>query len=532
MNRKTIALPLAILPLVVTTDSILVSSSRADKPAAQAPSQVQARQVTTLRFEVTVARGLLTAPQSGRLLIVLDRGASREPRRTIGRTGLDAPPVLGCDVNGLAPGVVAVVDRHEAIFPVAGLDQIPAGDYSIQAVFDTNRDLKLPDAPGNLYSAPRKVHLDPARGGIFALELAYQLPAEKLPAETESIKYVMLQSRLLSKFHGRPMFMRAGVILPRDYEREPQRRYPLRIHIGGYGTRFTAVRRYLAENSHFRATWLADDTPRMILLHLDGAGPYGDPYQVDSANNGPYGAALTQELIPYVEQKFRAIGKPSARVLDGASTGGWVSLALQVFYPDFFTGCWSQCPDPVDFRAYELIDIYKDKNAYVNGHGFERPACRDVNGDMRYTVRHECQLENVLGRGDRWWLSGKDWCAWNATYGPRGADGHPLPLWHPKTGQIDRSVVEHWKRYDLRRVLEENWTPLGPRLKGKIHIWVGEADDYFLNNAVHLLDAFLSRADPPFGGKIEYGAGQGHTTGWSEKQIMREMQTAVDQVRR
>src|SRR5580704_2740733 len=123
------------------------------------------------------------------------------------------------------------------------------------------------------------------------------------------------------------------------------------------------------ERSRFRGAWLADGAPRMVLLHLDGAGPLGDPYQVNSANNGPYGDAVTQELIPFIEEKYHAIGEPRARVLSGVSTGGWVSLALQVFYPDFFNGTWSYCPDGVDFRAFQLVNIYEDRNAYINGHG-------------------------------------------------------------------------------------------------------------------------------------------------------------------
>jgi hypothetical protein len=186
----------------------------------------------------------------------------------------------------------------------------------------------------------------------------------------------------------------------------------------------------------------------------------------------------------------------------------------------------------VDFRAFELIDIYRDKNAYVNQNGFERPSAREINGDVRFTLRHEVQIENVLGRGNLWTLSGKDWGSWNAVYGPRGADGRPRPLWDPKTGIIDHSVQDHWKKYDLRLVLQQNWKTLGPKLRGKIHIWVGEADDYFLNNAVHLLDQFLSRADPPYGGRIEYGLSQGHVPGWSERRIMEEMGEAVEKARR
>jgi Putative esterase len=251
---------------------------------------------------------------------------------------------------------------------------------------------------------------------------------------------------------------------------------------------------------------------------------------VNSDNNGPYGDAITQELIPHVEKTYRGIGAGYARVIDGASTGGWVSLALQVFYPDIFNGCWSHAPDPVDFRAYELINIYDDANAYVNGHGFERAACRDVNGETRYTVRHECLMERVMGRGDRWETSGKDWCAWNATFGPRGKDGLPVPLWDGATGRLDRStaLLDHWKKYDLRRVLADDWTNLGPKLNGKIHIYVGDGDDYFLNNAVRLLDTSLRRVQPPFEGTIKFGPAKGH--GWrgiSDKDLLDEMTKAV-----
>jgi hypothetical protein len=324
------------------------------------------------------------------------------------------------------------------------------------------------------------------------------------------------------------MYLRAGIILPRNYEHEPQRRYPLRVHIGGYGGRYTAVKQLMHPDADFRKAWLGDATPGLILVHLDGAGPFGDPYQVNSANNGPYGDAITRELIPYIEDTFRAARQPSARVLDGASTGGWVALALQIFYPDFFNGAWSHAPDPVDFRAYELINVYEHDNAYLNEYGCERPARRELNGDIRYTVRHECRIERVLGRGGRWELSGKDWCAWNAAFGPRGRDGFPRPLWDGTTGQIDREVIEHWKRYDLRQVLQANWRTLGPKLRGKLHIWVGEADEFFLNNAVHLLDEFLQQATPPYEGEITYGMGKGHSwRGLTDQEMMRAMAAAI-----
>jgi hypothetical protein len=262
----------------------------------------------------------------------------------------------------------------------------------------------------------------------------------------------------------------------------------------------------------------------MILLHLDGDGPLGDPYQVNSANHGPYGDALIRELIPHVDREFRTIAEPRTRVLDGGSTGGWVSLALQIFYPDVFNGTWSSCPDGVDFRAFQLIDVYADANAYVNEHGFERPSARDIDGDVRFTMRHEAQIENVLGRGDSWTMSGGQWGAWNAAYGPRGGDGRPAPLWDPRTGAIDRAVTEHWKKYDLRLLLEQRWAELAPNLVGKIHIAMGDADNYFLNNAARMLEAFFQKARPPFEGRMVFAAGQGHCyTGMTELELMKAM---------
>lgn len=483
---------------------------------------------TSLRFEVTMAPGLLKQPTDGRVLVVLAKSARPEPRTQIAQAGLTSAPYLGRDGDAFAPGKTVVLDESAAIFPLASLARLPKGEYYAQAIFDHNRDLRLPDAPENLVSDPVKVTLDPAKGGVVPLQLTRKLPAEELPKDTEDVKYLKFPSPALSKFHGRPMYLRAGVLLPVGHAREPERRYPLRVHVGGYGTRFTAVGGMAAPFSSFGRAWRAADAPRMILLHLDGAGPFGDPYQIDSANHGPYGEAVTQELIPYVEKRFRGVGTGSSRVTDGASTGGWVSLALQIFYPDYFNGAWSHVPDPVDFRAFELINIYDDDNAYVNSRGFERAGCRDVNGETVYTVRHEAQMEVVLGRGDNWAVSGKDWCAWNAAYGPRGKDGLPVPLWDGKTGKINKAVLDHWKKYDLRLRLEKDWATLGPKLQGKLRIWAGEADDYFLNNAVHLLDDFLKRARPAYGGKISFGLRQGH--GYrvlSERDMLREMGAAT-----
>lgn len=461
-----------------------------------------AGQPDSLRFEVRLAPGFDADVTNGRVMVVLGSAKQREPRRNIDATGMNAAPVLGVDAHAAKADrlIGTLTDKCES-FPIESLSKLPAGKYQAQAIVRLNRDLNFPNAPGDLYGPVVDADINPASGDIVKLEINNRNPDDQTPADTENVKFIKLQSKLLSDFHKRPMYYRAAVVLPKEFDKESDRKYPLRVHIGGYGSRYTFARGMAARQP---------GEPKFLTLVLDGAGPYGDPYQVNSANNGPYGDALTKELIPFVESKYRGMGTDNARFTDGHSTGGWVSFALQVFYPDFFNGCWSFCPDPVDFRSYELMNIYEDTNAYVNKHGFERPSKRQINGDVVYTVRHECQIENVLGWGNRWWLSGKDWCAWNATYGPRGDDGLPKPLWHPKTGAIDRTVVEHWKKYDLRLVLQNNWSTLGPKLQGKLHIYSGDCDDYFLNNAVRHLQRFLKSASPPADATIVFGEYQGH----------------------
>jgi hypothetical protein len=277
------------------------------------------------------------------------------------------------------------------------------------------------------------------------------------------------------------------------------------------------------ERSSFRRAWLADEAPRMILVHLDGAGPYGDPYQINSANNGPYGDAVVHELIPRIEREFRGRGEGAARVLDGVSTGGWVALALQTFYPQSFGGAWARCPDSVDFRAFQLLNIYEDANAYVADGGAERPAAANRDGSTRFSMREEVQLENTLGRGNRWTMSGRQWGAWNAAYGPRGADGLPAPLWDPGTGVMNRAVVGHWRRYDLRLVLEQNWDTLGPTLGDKLHVWAADDDDYFLDESVRRLEAFLRQAVPPFEGTLVIEPGRHCDVGPEEAELMELM---------
>src|SRR5262245_8487468 len=344
-------------------------------PARQAEAQPAAKGIV---FQVKLDPKQVGAkPESGRVLVGIAKGKQR-PSFT--RTDPPVLPILGADADPFTADTVITLDNNSATFPLVKLNDLPAGEYSVQAIFATNRDINLPNAPGNRYCDPVTVKLDPAAGTTVNLTLdrAYQ---EKAPKETKTVKYLKLPSKLLSDFHGRPMEFRVGVVLPPDFDKEPDKKYGLVVDIGGFGTRYTAAARL-------------NPDPRFVQIVPDGAGPFGDPYQVDSANNGPYGAALTREVIPHIEKTYRCLGTPKSRFTTGGSTGGWVSLALQIFYPDFFNGCWSQCPDSVTFERYELIDLYRDSNAYVNRFGFDRPSKRTLDGDVIFTVRHECQIEN------------------------------------------------------------------------------------------------------------------------------------------
>jgi S-formylglutathione hydrolase FrmB len=461
-------------------------------------------------FEVSIKSGISTNFLDGRLVVLVSLTNRPEPRLNLDDADSYGPFAFGRDALKFGPGQSLVIDDSATSSVNHKASRIPPGRYFVQAVLDASTDLHYLNSGGNLVSDVKEVRITADQTPI-KLELSKKL-SDDLPAETEYVKFIKIQSRLLSEFHGRPIYLRAGIILPRGYATTPETKYPLWINIGGYGTRYTDVARRMRPDSRFRPAWTAADAPPMIYVVPDGAGPYGDPYQINSANNGPYGDALVQELIPAIEKQFRAIGEPRARVLGGTSTGAWVALALQIFYPDSFNGAWVSSPDPVDFRAFELVNIYEDDNAYVNRHGEERPSIRDLSGDVQTSMRREVQMEAVLARGGDWTLSGGQWGAWNAVYGPRGAEGKPTPLWD-SNGKINRAAAEHWKKYDLRLVLESRWSELSPKLRGKLHIWAGDADEYFLNNAVLLLSEWLSdRADGKGFAEISFGVGQGH--GW------------------
>jgi hypothetical protein len=512
------------------------------------------------RFEISFPATAHAGPVTGRVFVVISRHEQPEPRLQVGSWTQEAP-FFGTDVFQLAPGAVAIIDGETPGYPLSGLKQVPPGDYYVQALLNVYTEFHRADghvlwahldqwegqqfnlAPGNLYSEMKKVHLDPA-GCICKLTLARVIPPVEMPPDTRWVKHIKIVSKLLSQFWGRPIYLGATVLLPKDYDEHGQVRYPAIYEQGhftldpplGFASEPPGESSRPRPGYELFRRWIGPGFPRIIAVTFQHPTPFfDDSYAVNSANDGPYGDAIMQELIPYIEEHFRIIREPWARVLTGGSTGGWESLALQFQHPDFFGGTWTFYPDPIDFRRVLLVDIYDDDNAFV-APGFEwveheRPLMRTAEGQVIETVRQMSQFEAVLGSHGR---SGQQLEAWEAVYSPVGADGYPQPLWDKQSGKIDHDVAGYMREhgYDLRDYLERNWKRVGPQLAGKIHIYCGDMDNYYLNLAVYLMQNFLEGVrEPAARATFAYGRPmKGH--GWapfSQVQLVRAMVDYIDQ---
>ncbi len=498
-------------------------------------------------FTLRYAGELSDQPLDGRLLLLLSTNAEDEPRFQVSDS-FRSQQVFGLDVEGWKSNAVQSFRGSEDGFPVRQLAQLPAGRYRVQAVFHRyetfhradGHTVKLPmdrgegqqwnRAPGNLLSEPRWIDYDPSAGKPVEIVLDRSIPAIPDPPETPSIKHLRIESKLLSEFWGRPMYLGAHVLLPAGFDSHPEARYPLMIFhghfpydLGGfrpeppdpdlkpeYSERFQleGYNRIEQEVAHqFYLDWISEKFPRVLVVELQHANPYyDDSYAVNSANLGPYGDAITHELIPEIERQFRGIGQGWARFLYGGSTGGWEALAAQVFYPAEYNGCYAACPDPIDFRAYTVVNLYEDQNAYYRQGPWgrvPRPGRRNYLGHTDATLEDMNHFELALGTHSR---SGQQWDIWEAVYSPVGADGYPQPIWNKRTGMIDPRVAAYWREhYDLGNILQRDWSTLGPKLQGKIHLYCGDMDNYYLNNAVYLVETFLRKAEPAFGGEVTYG---------------------------
>ncbi|WP_036196296.1 alpha/beta hydrolase-fold protein [Maribacter antarcticus] len=503
---------------------------------------------STNSVNVSFASEVSDMSKDGRLLLMFSNNDEKEPRFQI-NDGLNGQLIFGLNVDAMAPGVSITFDDTVFGYPFSSLAEVPPGEYNVQALlnvyetFDlaTGQTVKLPmdngegqqwqRSPGNLYSKPFKIRV--ADNGISNVDVVMDqvIPPIEEPKDTEWIKHIKIKSKKLSTFWGRDMFLGAHILLPKGFKEHPEAKYPLMVFQGHFPSDFGGFRttppdpnmepvyseRFSLEGYNviqqqeaydFYKRWNEPDFPRMLIIEIQHPTPYyDDSYAVNSASQGPYGDAITYELIPYIEKEFRGLGQGWSRFLYGGSTGGWESLAVQVKYPEEYNGCFAACPDPIDFRAYTLTNIYEDDNAYYYESAnkkLEVPAHRDYLGNIQSTLRQGNHLELVLGDRSR---SGQQWDIWEATYSPQGEDGYPVRIWDKMTGDIDHSVAEYWKEnYDLRHILERDWDKLGENLKGKIHIYCGDMDNYYLNNAVYLMEDFLeSTSEPYYDGEVLYG---------------------------
>ncbi|HEY1880180.1 MAG TPA: hypothetical protein VGG68_09630 [Caulobacteraceae bacterium] len=500
-------------------------------------------------ISVSFPSAMSAKPLDGRIILMLSRDLGREPRSHVSPDNpLDAPFMFGMTVNGWAPGAAAAIDDKAFGWPVRRLSDLPPGDYLVQAVLNRyetfhladGRVLKLPPdkgegqqwtkKPGNLYSAPIRVHVDAHHSFHATISLAAQNPPIPPRPDTQFARHIQIRSDLLSRFWGRDMYLGAWVLVPKDFDKHPLAHFPLmvfhghfpegisdfrtdppdpnltpdyseRFHLSGYN-RISQLEDY---QNYLK--WVSPDFPRFLVVEIEHANPYyDDSYAVNSANLGPWGDAINKELIPAIEKQFRGIGEGWARFTYGGSTGGWEALATQVFYPDMYNGAFAACPDPIDFRAYTVINLYADKNAYhLDGDALsiERPAIRNYLGEVRGTQRDSNYKELVEGDHGR---SGGQYDIWQAVFSPVGKDGYPAPIFDKLTGEIDPTIATYWRdHYDLSHIIERDWATLAPKLQGKLHIYVGSADTYYLNDAVYFTQDRLEALSPPWNGEVAYG---------------------------
>ena len=499
------------------------------------------------KFEITYPEKFSENGYDGRLLLMISNNNNAEPRFQINDSH-NTQIIFGIDVESWKSGETQIFDSNVYGYPIKSIENLKEGEYYVQAFLhkyetfnlSSGYKVKLPKdqgegqkwniSPKNLYSTPKKVKI--SKSGTIKLSLENEIPPIEPIKDSKYIKHVKIKSEMLSKFWGRDMFLQANVLVPHNFDKNSKVKYPLMIFHGHFPNTFrgfrteppAAPKKDTIYNSRFGITgykyiqekeaydlyknWISDDFPRFIAIEIQHQNPYyDDSYAVNSANLGPYGDAITYELIPHVENLFNGVGEGWGRFLYGGSTGGWEALAVQVFYPSEYNGCFAACPDPIDFRAFTVVNIYEDENAYYHKSDYKktlRAGMRDGKGIIKSHLIDMNHREMVLGSRGR---SGDQWDIWQAVFSPAGDDGYPKPIWDKKTGKINKDVAEYWKEnYDLSYILKRDWNKIGNDLKGKLHIYCGDMDNYYLNNAVVLTEEFLeSTKNPYYEGEVDYG---------------------------
>ena len=460
----------------------------------------------------------------GRLFIFLSQDSLVEPRTQIWPNPQRKTHIFARNIKNFNANKVLKINKDDEFIRTSewSLENIPAGKYFVQILWDQDKNESRINAQGNLYTKKEGINLDRSTEIDFTLN---QKIGGRMVKNHPLSKAIDFKSDTLSKWWGKPVYLKASVLLPHGYDKNTK--YPIRYNIAGYGGRFDRIN-YLIENKEFIEWWDSDEAPQIISVFLDGEGPFGDSYQMDSENSGPYGYSLINELIPYIESEYRGTNTATTRFVDGCSTGGWVSLGLQLYYPDFFNGVFSYSPDAIEFENYQLVNIYKDSNAFVNEFNYKRPLMRDIMGEPLLSWQEFIQYENVLGSSNTYLNSGGQISAHTALYSPKGENGLPKPLINPYTGKIDHAVADHWKKYDFKLYAKKNWAQLGPKVQGKIFIWMGDMDNFYLNTATRGFDDFIKTTkNPSSDAEIVFSPMEGHCSQYSHKEVLLKIQEKI-----
>jgi enterochelin esterase-like enzyme len=455
----------------------------------------------------------LPGPVSGRLLVFAESAAAeagnKEEHEAGAKKKVDISEfhptntsVAAVEVHDVSPGSAVEVDLDQTAFPAA-FSTLPRADYELQAVLDADHNYNYGGRDADDWQAEvmeakgwqpgagdepvltLSEHPEPGRRAAMITKAM----AEAKPGEAEKAEF---ESPLLTKFWGKPTYIRGWVMLPPGYDAKAKKTYPTLYWTHGFGGNMDYS---LISGQGLRQAMVAHKAPPMICVMLDESLPEGTHEFADSVNNGPWGAALTKEFIPWLEAKYRMDAQPNGRFLNGHSSGGWATLQLQVNYPQVFGGTWSTSPDPTDFHNFTGPDLYAaHANVYHRADGTAWPIMRDQ-GKVQATMEQLAKLETVLGPyGGQ--MSSFDW-----VFSPKGPSGAPEPMFDRVTGDVDPQVVAYWRdHYDLAHLTEEHWAKNGDLLKGRIHLFVGTADTFYLDGSAHLFEARLKTlgADPHF----------------------------------
>ena len=450
-------------------------------------------QLPPVTFTVTIDPAARNLPATGRLIVLLKKSDANLPPEAEPLDGPfwdDPQPLYGIDITDIPPGTPIVIDDSSTSFPREA-SSLLSGDYVAQARLDINRDSSAwRDQSGNMFSKPVTFTRDPKAPTNVDLVLS-EVTRTTLPETDPRVDVITIESPSLTAFAGKTIRLRAAVVKPLDFD--ATRHYPAVYEVPGFGGTHLGAYGYARRTASDTADPATKELARnSYWIVLDPESANGHTLFADSANNGPRGEALIRELIPEIEKRHNLINNPEARLLRGHSSGGWSTLWLALVYPNVFGRTWSTAPDPVDFRAFQNVDIYKDVSMYTDTAGEQRPSFRR-NGKALMTIRQENAGEQVLGPNNS---SAQQWDSWQAVWGPRDAKGHPAALYDPKTGNIDRGIAEQYAKYDISRLLKADPSKYVPLFQNNIRLFVGDQDSFFLNLAVELLQKELNTLAP------------------------------------